>query len=91
MSDVRDGLAALALTGTVAAAVIATSVWRRSWPLWLLGYVLMLVTAWVAVTFRAPPGMRTVTAAPAVGSAAWPVAARRIDVVSSSMPTPRRR
>jgi len=86
MTFPREGLAAIALTGTVAAAVIATSVWRRSWPLWLLGYVMMLVTAWVALTFRAAPAAPSAVI-PAPESAASPDASRPIDVVAASMST----
>jgi len=79
MSLAREGLAAIALAGTVAAAVIATSVWRRSWPLWLLGYVMILVTAWIALA---------VSVTPAAGSAATRVASRPIDVIASPMSIP---
>lgn len=88
MNLVGEGLATIVVTGTVAAMVIATAVWKRSWPLWLLGYVLLLVTVWVAFTVRTPGRPPSRTAIAAAGSTAWHVPSRRIEVVVASPSTP---
>ncbi len=54
MSFVRDGYPWMALSGSIAILVLVTSVWRRSWSMWLLGYVLLVFAAWVAWLFRVP-------------------------------------
>ncbi len=63
MNFARDGYAWMALSGSIAVAVLATAVWRRSWSMWLLGFALLVLAAWVAWTFRtpAPPTHRTAT------------------------------
>ena len=38
----------------VAAAVIVIAATKRSWPLWLLGFALLIVAIWVASFFRDP-------------------------------------
>jgi len=85
MSLAREGLVAMALTGTVSATVIATSVWRRNWTLWLLGYALLLVTALIALTSSVQAARRTDGATLAAGFTGWRVAPRPIDVVAASM------
>ncbi len=54
MNFARDGYAWMALSGSIAVAVLATAVWRRSWSIWLLGFALLVLAAWVAWTFRTP-------------------------------------
>jgi hypothetical protein len=54
MNFVRDGYPWMALSGSIAIAVLATAVWRRSWSIWLLGFALLVVAAGVAWMFRMP-------------------------------------
>jgi hypothetical protein len=56
MSFVRDGYPVMALSGGVAVVALAASVWRRSWFLWLLGFVLLLLATGVAWSYRTPRG-----------------------------------
>lgn len=54
MSFTPAGYPWMALSGVSAVAVLALSVWRRSWSNWLLGFVLVVLTLVVAFAFRAP-------------------------------------
>lgn len=54
MSLARDGYPVMGLSLALAIGVIAASVWRRSWFLWLLGCVLLVIALGVAWYFRAP-------------------------------------
>lgn len=57
MSFLHAGYPAMALSGASACAVLAVSVWRRSWALWLLGFALFAVAVCVAFAFRTPPAV----------------------------------
>jgi phosphatidylserine decarboxylase len=50
----REGLPFMAVATLLAAAAYATALGRRSWPLWLLAFLLTLVALWVAYFFRDP-------------------------------------
>jgi phosphatidylserine decarboxylase len=50
----REGLPFIAFATILAAAAYATALVRRSWPLWLLAFLLTLVALWVAYFFRDP-------------------------------------
>jgi phosphatidylserine decarboxylase len=50
----REGLPFMAVATVLAAAAFATALVRRSWPLWLLAFLLTLVALWVAYFFRDP-------------------------------------
>jgi len=71
----------MALTGTLAVGMLATSVWRRSWRLWLVGMALLVGAAIVAWSFRSsePTGSAArgaSVAAPVVWTAATAEPAR---------------
>jgi len=54
MTFLRSGYPVMALTGAAAIIVLAVSVWRRSWSLWLLGFALFALAIGVAFSFRVP-------------------------------------
>ena len=54
MNFAREGLAFILVAALIAAAGYAAALTRRSWPLWLLAFVLTLVALWVAYFFRDP-------------------------------------
>ena len=54
MSFARDGLVYIAVAALIAVGTYALALNRRSWPLWLLAFVLTLVALWVAYFFRDP-------------------------------------
>jgi phosphatidylserine decarboxylase len=54
MNFAREGWSFIIGAFLIAAAVIVTAALRRSWPLWLLGFVLLVVAIWVAAFFRDP-------------------------------------
>ena len=54
MSFAREGLVFIAIAALVAAGTFALALNRRSWPLWLLAFVLTLLALWVAYFFRDP-------------------------------------
>jgi phosphatidylserine decarboxylase len=54
MTFAREGYPFMALSGALAIAVIAAAVWRRSWVLWLVGVLLLVIALWVAWFFRDP-------------------------------------
>ena len=60
MNFAREGLVFIVGSALIAAAVILVAVTKRSWPLWLLGFALLVVAIWVASFFRDPerPGAR---------------------------------
>jgi phosphatidylserine decarboxylase len=60
MNFAREGLMFIVGSALIAAAVILVAVTKRSWPLWLLGFALLVVAVWVASFFRDPerPGAR---------------------------------
>jgi phosphatidylserine decarboxylase len=54
LSFAREGLIFIAIAALIAAATYALALNRRSWPLWLLAFVLTLLALWVAYFFRDP-------------------------------------
>jgi phosphatidylserine decarboxylase len=54
MNFAREGLAFILIAALIAAVAYAAALTRRSWPLWLLAFVLTLVALWVAYFFRDP-------------------------------------
>src|SRR6476659_11104860 len=54
MNFAREGLAFIVVAALIAAAAYAAALTRRSWPLWLLAFMLTLVALWVAYFFRDP-------------------------------------
>ncbi len=54
MNFAREGLVFIVGSALIAAAVILVAVTRRSWPIWLFGFVLLVVAIWVASFFRDP-------------------------------------
>lgn len=60
MNFAREGLMLIVGSALIALAVILVAVTKRSWPIWLLGFVLVIVAIWVASFFRDPerPGAR---------------------------------
>ena len=54
MSFAREGLIFIAIAALVAAGTYALALNRRSWPLWILAFLLTVVALWVAYFFRDP-------------------------------------
>ncbi len=54
MSFAREGLPFIVIAALLAAGGYAWALNRRSWPLWLLAFVLTLLALWVAYFFRDP-------------------------------------
>lgn len=54
MNFAREGWGFIIGSFIIAAAVIAVATMRRSWPLWLLGFALLIIAMWVASFFRDP-------------------------------------
>jgi phosphatidylserine decarboxylase len=54
VSFAREGLIFIAIAALVAAGSYALALNRRSWPLWLLAFLLTVITLWVAYFFRDP-------------------------------------
>ena len=54
MSFDREGLIFIAIAALIAAGTYAIALNRRSWPLWLLAFVLTIFSLWVAYFFRDP-------------------------------------
>jgi len=50
----REGLMFIVIAALLAAGAYAVALNRRSWPLWLLAFVLTLIALWVAYFFRDP-------------------------------------
>jgi phosphatidylserine decarboxylase len=50
----REGLHLIALAFLIAAGAFAAALMKRSWPLWLIAFGLMLIALWVAYFFRDP-------------------------------------
>ena len=85
MNFARDGYPWMALSAAVAATVLATAVWRRSWSMWLLGFALLLLATWVAWIFRMPAPRTLHTASrDAIG-----VAASSVHFMTAGMHHPR--
>jgi len=54
VSFAREGLVFIVIAALIAAGGYALALNRRSWPLWLLAFVLTLLALWVAYFFRDP-------------------------------------
>jgi phosphatidylserine decarboxylase len=71
VSFAREGLIFIAIAALVAAGTFALALNRRSWPLWLLAFLLTVIALWVAYFFRDPertgPRGERVVIAPADG------------------------
>jgi phosphatidylserine decarboxylase len=71
VSFAREGLVFIAIAALIAAGTYAVALNRRSWPLWLLAFLLTIVALWVAYFFRDPertgPRGDAVVIAPADG------------------------
>ncbi len=71
MSFAREGIVFIVIAALIAAGTYAIALNRRSWPLWLLAFVLTVLALWVAYFFRDPErtGVRgdQVVVAPADG------------------------
>jgi phosphatidylserine decarboxylase len=50
----REGLLFIAIAAVIAAGAFGLAINRRSWGLWLLAFVLLLLALWVAYFFRDP-------------------------------------
>jgi len=71
VSFAREGLVFIAIAALIAGGTFALALNRRSWPLWLLAFLLTLIALWVAYFFRDPersgPRGEHVVIAPADG------------------------
>jgi phosphatidylserine decarboxylase len=54
VSFAREGLIFIAIAALIAAGTFALALNRRSWPIWLLAFLLTVVALWVAYFFRDP-------------------------------------
>ena len=54
MNFAREGLVFILIATLIAAGGYALALNRRSWPLWLLAFILTLLAIWVAYFFRDP-------------------------------------
>ncbi len=54
MNFAREGYPFMVIAALLAAATYALALGRRSWPLWLLAFLLTVVALWVAYFFRDP-------------------------------------
>ena len=54
MSVAREGIPFIGIAAALAAGALALAVMKRSWPLWLLAFLLLVVAVWVAYFFRDP-------------------------------------
>ena len=54
MNVAREGLVFIVIAALIAAGSYGLALNRRSWPLWLLAFLLTLVAIWVAYFFRDP-------------------------------------
>lgn len=54
MNFAREGLTLITIAAALAGGALIVAVARRSWPLWLFAFVLLLVALWVAYFFRDP-------------------------------------
>ena len=54
MNLAREGLVFIGIAVGVAAVAFALALGRRSWPLWLLAFLLLVATIWVAYFFHRP-------------------------------------
>ena len=54
MNFAREGLTFIIIAALIAAGAYAVALNRRSWPLWLVAFLLTLIALWVAYFFRDP-------------------------------------
>jgi phosphatidylserine decarboxylase len=54
MNFAREGITFIVIAALIAAGAYAAALSRRSWPLWLLAFLLTVVALWVAYFFRDP-------------------------------------
>jgi phosphatidylserine decarboxylase len=54
VSFAREGLIFIGIAMLLAAVAVTAAVMWRSWPLWLVAFVLMILALWVAYFFRDP-------------------------------------
>jgi phosphatidylserine decarboxylase len=54
VSVAREGIPFILIAVAIAVAAFALALTRRSWPLWLIAFVLTLIALWVAYFFRDP-------------------------------------
>jgi phosphatidylserine decarboxylase len=54
MSFAREGLPFIGIAMTLALATVVAAVMLRSWPLWLLAFVFIILALWVSYFFRDP-------------------------------------
>ncbi|HEY4217657.1 MAG TPA: phosphatidylserine decarboxylase family protein [Gemmatimonadaceae bacterium] len=54
MNFAREGLAFIVISALIALGAFGVALSRRSWPLWLLAFALVLIALWVAYFFRDP-------------------------------------
>jgi phosphatidylserine decarboxylase len=54
VSFAREGYVFIAIAAAAAAVAFALALARRSWPLWLLAFALLVIALWVAYFFRDP-------------------------------------
>ena len=54
MSFAREGIVFIVIAALIAAGTYALALNRRSWPLWMLAFLLTLIALWVAYFFRDP-------------------------------------
>lgn len=54
MNFAREGFSFIVISALVAAGAFGVALSRRSWPLWLLAFLLTIVALWVAYFFRDP-------------------------------------
>lgn len=54
MNFAREGLIFIAIAALLTAGAFAVAVTRRSWGLWLVAFLLLVLTLWVAYFFRDP-------------------------------------
>jgi phosphatidylserine decarboxylase len=54
VSFAREGLIFIAIGVLLAAVALSAAVFWRSWPLWLVAFLLMVLALWVAYFFRDP-------------------------------------
>src|SRR3954468_17740899 len=57
VSFAREGLIFIVIAALIAAGTYALALNRRSWPLWILAFLLTIVALWVAYFFRDPERM----------------------------------
>ena len=54
MNVAREGIPFIVIAVAIASGAFVLAVTKRSWPLWLLAFLLLLIALWVAYFFRDP-------------------------------------